>query len=239
MNVKSLIKAVLPKNVQGLIDYHLFYDKYLHGCGGPLNGQDMRLGIYKSVLEKLSFDCIVETGTYRGTSTEFFNQSSGLPVYSVEVHPRFYTYSKNRLKDEKDIHLHLSDSRSFLKDVVMKKVPKDASVFFYLDAHWYNDLPLLEEMRIIKHWEKALVLVDDFKVPGDDGYSYDDYGPDKQLTLDYLSPLDKEMPLRKFFPANSKDERADTGVTIGCILMTGYEPFAEALTQVPNLWEHL
>lgn len=235
MFLKTLAKAVLPRTVQGMIDYHLFYDKYENGCGGPLNGQDLRLGIYHDILKKISFDCIVETGTYRGTSTKFFQESSGLPVYTVELHKRFFTYSKKRLAEQKDIHMSQGDSRSFLKDL-KDRIPADSAVFFYLDAHWYNDLPLLEEMRIISHWEKALVLIDDFKVPGDPGYSYDDYGPDKQLTLEYLAPLDKEMNLRKFFPSSSENE---TGVRIGCTVLTTYEPYAKALSSVKELWEHI
>jgi hypothetical protein len=32
----------------------------------------------------------------------------------------------------------------------------------------------------------TVAMIDDFRVPGDEGYAYDDYGPGKALTADYL-----------------------------------------------------
>jgi hypothetical protein len=62
--------------------------------------------------------------------------------------------------------------------------------FIYLDAHWEEDLPLREELEIIREaWDRAIVMIDDFAVPGDPGYGYDDYGSGKALEQDYLPPM--------------------------------------------------
>jgi hypothetical protein len=48
-------------------------------------------------------------------------------------------------------------------------------VFFYLDAHWYDDV-LAEEFDLIaEHWARYVVMIDDFVVPHDPGYEYDTY----------------------------------------------------------------
>ena len=61
------------------------------------------------------------------------------------------------------------------------------SYFVYLDAHWAEELPLAEELCIVASaWTRCVVMVDDFQVPGDSGYAYDDYGPGLALTEDYL-----------------------------------------------------
>jgi hypothetical protein len=52
-----------------------------------------------------------------------------------------------------------------------------AGVFFYLDAHRYEDLPLRDEIRIVtRHWSEVAIMVDDFEVPNDSDYRFDDYG---------------------------------------------------------------
>jgi hypothetical protein len=49
-----------------------------------------------------------------------------------------------------------------------------SKVFFYLDAHCGWEAPLVEELKIIfTKWTEAVVMVDDFQVPGTD-YVYDD-----------------------------------------------------------------
>ena len=58
-----------------------------------------------------------------------------------------------------------------------------SSVFFYLDAHSREDLPLREEVAIIfTNRANSVAMTDDFCVPGAD-YCYDDCGPGKQLSL--------------------------------------------------------
>ena len=63
------------------------------------------------------------------------------------------------------------------------------TVFFYLDAHWNDDLPLADEIDIIfSRCPWAVVMIDDFEVPSDPGYQFDDYGPGKALVLGYIRP---------------------------------------------------
>ncbi len=58
---------------------------------------------------------------------------------------------------------------------------------FYLDAHWEAHLPLAEEIDVIaRHCADPLILVDDFEVPGDPDYTFDDYGDGAVLNEGYL-----------------------------------------------------
>ena len=95
-------------------------------------------------------------------------------------------------------------------------LPARSRVLFYLDAHWKDDLPLVEELRIITGSDlQWVVMIDDFKVPFDDGYSYDDYGPGKALNLDLLSFLKDRSTF--FFPRPHSSE--ETGAVRGtCVL---------------------
>ena len=81
-------------------------------------------------------------------------------------------------------------------------VPK-CDVFFYLDAHWEDDLPLLEEIEVIfSHRDRATIMIDDFCVPGTD-YGFDDYGAGKTLNLAYLRAVTSRWPVH----ASSRRQR--------------------------------
>jgi hypothetical protein len=54
--------------------------------GGPFNGQVFRRRIFDA-LRDMNFAAILETGTYLGTSAEYF-EATGLPVFTVEGNPK-------------------------------------------------------------------------------------------------------------------------------------------------------
>lgn len=201
----------------GVADYCL-RRKSASSWGGPFNGQTFRQEIFLELIEKIDFSAIAETGTFRGTTTEYLHASSQLPVYSAELAPRFYWYAKTRFCTERNIRLYYGDSRSFLRHLV--KVPELAHnrMFFYLDAHWGEDLPLKDEVQFaFENFPQAVVMVDDFNVPGDDAYGYDDYGNGKVLSLEYLNPLIHKLKLAAFFPARRAE--LETGAKRGCVVL--------------------
>jgi hypothetical protein len=181
------VTRCLPPALVGRLD--LLRPSLRTPWGGPLNGQEHRQVIVRSLARSIDFDLVLETGTYRGTSTEAFAAIFEAPVHTVEQNPRFYTYSASRLARESRITVTRGDSRTFLREQVRRH--SDESVFVYLDAHWEEDLPLPEELQIIAAGlPTAAVMIDDFAVPGDPGYGYDDYGPGKALTEECLPPME-------------------------------------------------
>jgi predicted O-methyltransferase YrrM len=175
----------LPPKVAAAFD--LQRPSFAAAWGGPLNGQEHRRAIVRALAKAIPFDRVLETGTYRGTSTEFFAAVFGTPVDTVEGNPRYFHYTARRLSAQPKVTVHLGDSRGFLRQL---SGTGGETVFIYLDAHWEEDLPLREELEIIMAtWPRAVVMVDDFQVPGDPGYTYDDYGPGKALVEDYLPPM--------------------------------------------------
>jgi hypothetical protein len=175
------------------------------GFGGPLNGSLTRLTTFEELKRRCSFDAIVETGTYRGESTIFF-AAAGCPVYSSELNPRYLGYAQTRLRSRSNVHFCLGDSRQFLRRLIKDPAVSKDKVFFYLDAHWHDDLPLREEVDLIfRHWAKPVVMIDDFQVPDDSGYQFDDYGGENKLSLEYLYPV-TNLGFIAFFPALPSSE---------------------------------
>jgi hypothetical protein len=152
--------------------------------GGPLNGQRYRQFVFERLMRS-GCDAIVETGTYLGTSTAFFARHR-LPVHSCELREEYFAAALSQLTPFDNVTLYLSDSRRFLTELAADRRSDYQRPFFYLDAHWYDDLPLSDEIRIIQQrWREHIIMVDDFCVP-EAGYSFDRYPNGLELTLDHL-----------------------------------------------------
>jgi hypothetical protein len=159
---------------------------------------------------------------------------SGLPVLSTELDHRYYSIAKMRLANFDNIKLEELESRRFIEKLAGDSNLAKACSFFYLDAHWNEDLPLREEIELIaRHWEQFVILIDDFEVPGDEGYGYDDYGPGKVLSIKYAEALLDRYGLVPFFPAGSSSE--ETGNKRGCIVIARRGTVTEKLESVSSL----
>ena len=202
---------LLPPAIAARLD--LLRPSYRSSWGGPLNGQEQRQTLVRELARDIAVDVVFETGTYRGTTTEFLSHIFGVHVETVEGSRRFYTYSRIRLAPYPGVNVTFGDSREFLRQVLERY--KERTSFIYLDAHWEDDLPLREELCTIRDRATAsVVMVDDFAVPSDPGYCYDDYGPGKALVGDYLPA----MPgWGLYYPSAPSSE--ETGKKRGCCVL--------------------
>jgi predicted O-methyltransferase YrrM len=217
----------VPEETKGMIEYHLrpyLCDKW----GGPLNGQCRRLAIMTDLLAACSPTTILETGTFRGSSTLWFALNSKAAVRSVEAVPRNYGFAKRRLRGHANVQLHLGDSRSFLRSVPASNKP----TLIYLDAHWAEDLPLKEEVEIaLERFSECVIVVDDFEVPGDPGYGHDDYGAGKNLSLTDF-PFHRDPRITLFLP--TAPSSTESGKKRGCVVLAGAR-LAASVSTVPSL----
>jgi predicted O-methyltransferase YrrM len=209
--VYERVARVLPPRLAGPLD--MIRPGVLTSWGGPLNGQTHRQRIVRDLARVIMFERVIETGTFRGTSTEFFAHVTGAPVSTVEASRRHYEFARRRFAGLPYIDVAHGDSRTFLRRQAAGST--DGDTLFYLDAHWEQDLPLREELEIIDaSWPRAVVLVDDFEVPGDPGYAFDDYGHGKALTAGYLPAMEG---WRTYYPSLPAAE--ETGARRGCVVL--------------------
>jgi len=203
--------------------------------GGPFNGQHARRFLIDEILSVIRFAAIIETGTFRGTTTEYLHKSSGLPVYTVELKRRYYGYAKARFAFNSAVRVYYEDSRRFLRRIAEDaEYLKKQNVLFYLDAHWGGDPPLKEELQVIfGKFDNAVVMIDDFKVPHDGEYAYDVYGKGAALTLEYLSPLTTITGFSAFFPKCKAAQ--ETGLRRGCVVLARAHHLVDQLKEVKTL----
>jgi hypothetical protein len=211
-----------------LFDYCSKHHRKFYPWGFAMNGQTSRLEATRQIIHDLGVQEIVETGTFRGTTTDWFAQF-GIPVETVESHPRYYAFSKMRLREMRNVKIYLGSSVPFLKDRV-GRTGKETTQLFYLDAHWEHYLPLREELELIfKHYRNAVVLIDDFNVDDDPGYGFDSYGQDKTLNYELLQRCDVP-PLFMFYPATPGGQ--ETGMRRGWTVITTNAEMARKLESI-------
>ena len=244
MLMKQVAKRLLGDKVLGIIDYYRHPD-WRSSWGGALNGQSHRQRMVETFIRELPLETIVETGTYRGTTTAFLASLTSVPIYTVECDARRQGFSLPALRRFDNVHRYGGDSREFLRMLASKPDLENQVILFYLDAHgtpdYVNargtaDLPLADEVDIIfRRWQRALVLIDDFQVPDDDGYGYDNFGRGKALTCDYLRLAIRRFGLRTFFPSVTSD--SETGFKRGCVVLAADADLIAALRTMPEVRE--
>ena len=204
----------LPAKAAAQLDFRL-RPRVVHGFGGPLNGQERRRELFDDLVRRRRFQLIVETGTFRGTTTKYLAEHAPR-VISIEAVPRVYEYARLNLRICSNVELVCGDSRGVLRRLATDTRITSGPTIFYLDAHATDDVPLPDELRIIAGaWPEALVIVDDFAVPGDPGYGFDDYGPVRRLT-EALLPHEDMPGWEIFYPrAHSSQE---TGARRGTLV---------------------
>lgn len=205
----------------------------LNGFGGPFNGQRLRLRIVNDIMEAVPFSAFVETGAYLGTTTEHFARM-GLPVASCEAVLNNFVIAASRLCRYTNVDLHLADSRSFLKTIKQTRPELYKRPLIYLDAHWFDDLPLPDEINFIsENIEEYLIIVDDFEV-ADSKYFFDVYSNGNELTFKYLFPkLNFDNDITLMVPRNASTE--ETGPRKGTLFVAPTKFYREKLNHIDRL----
>jgi len=202
--------------------------------GGAFNGQERRQTLFDQLLQELEIVTIVETGTFRGTTTAYMAKA-GLPVFSCEFRPRYFHYCSLRLANIPNIRLERADSRRFLCELLDENLLPPGPALFYLDAHWEHDLPVWEEIdQIFSLHPWPVIMVDDFRVPTDAGFAYDDYGEGKCLSVTNLHEAVAARP-SLFFPKYASAH--ETGARRGCVLLAQGDLADYIRRKVPMLTE--
>jgi hypothetical protein len=115
-------------------------------------------------------DAIIETGTFLGDTTRFFSGNL-IPVYSIEVKLLFHLLARFRVGTYPDVTLIRGDSRRILEGLARRQ--SFNRPIAYLDAHWWDELPLETEVkRILDASDQSVIVIDDCQVAEDPGYGF-------------------------------------------------------------------
>jgi len=189
----------------------------------PFNGQHIRKNIIEDLILKIGFEEIVETGTYLGNTTEFFSKFN-IQVDSVEISELYYMFSRSRFLNYKNINLFNTNSIEYLQNKKMS----DKKILFYLDAHSMSrELPLAKELDVCLQFKNAVILIDDFKVPGNLDFGFDVYNG-VELAIENFNNLDDSD---LYFPNYSPKESGARGY----LLIDVSKNYKKVFNDVENL----
>ena len=159
-----------------------------------------------TLVKDLDIDCIIETGTFLGTTTAFLSETfPNKDIYTIEVMPKTYEKAKENLQPYTNIKMFLGSSDEVLEDLLPKL--KGKRILFYLDAHWEKYWPLLDEFEAIRKTAKdsCCIVIDDFKVPYRQ-FQYDVY-EEQPLDVDYIQEKMNEVYTAPFYFFNDRTTR--------------------------------
>lgn len=208
-------------------------------CG--FNGQIHRQTAVAYLLSDLKIEGIIETGTCNGETAGYLEEISGSGVFTIEVDSNWHSVACERLKETRiaketgssPSFAAFGDSRTVLKEA-FTDVAKNWRTLFYLDAHWGAELPLAEEIDIIAGgWKEFVIVIDDFRVPDDAGYGFDDYGGTKVIGPELIADVVKKHDLAVFYPATHSS--VETGAKRGTAYLCRRGPTETILAMNPLL----
>ncbi len=200
-----------------------------------LNGQAGQQAIVASLQKHFQFTAAIETGTFLGATAEHLVKSGFPKVATIEHVPIYADYARGRLASLGGRVLILTtESPEGLNQLANDPAFSNENVFFYLDAHTHGlPSPLAEELAVIfRHWPQAVVMIDDFQVPSDPGYAYDDYGDGTTLTPDWLDNI-LSKPYASFYPSLPSSE--ETSHKRGSVVLAKEASIIEQLERFKEL----
>lgn len=155
------------------LDWHLRSACLESGYGAFNNAPDLA-PFFLWAQKKYKIDTAIETGTFKGATTLFFAKHFK-EVHTIEVSKFLYDKNLRIFSDKTNVKSYLGNSKTILPQILTTLF--DRNLIFYLDAHWYDEWPLLEEIQIIgkTHKDCCILVIDDCKVPERPDIPYDSY----------------------------------------------------------------
>ncbi len=152
------------------------------------NGDSFVLEEFKRLKDAFDLKVCVETGTFMGDTTEVLAEIFP-EVHTIEINKTYLAQAEAKVGDKSNVNMHEGSSPEKIKEIIAEGW--NPGILFFLDAHWYDYCPLLDELLAIADKKiKPVIAIHDFKVPGKD-FGFDSY-KGQDYDFDWIKPsLDK------------------------------------------------
>jgi len=179
----------------------------------PFSGDIYLLWEINSLIKKFGIKTIIETGTWKGRTAQLMSTMADT-VYTIEIDEEVYN-TTNFLDDIPNVHRLLGDSPKVMDEILAKVTHP---TLFFLDAHWEDNWPLLEELNIIsKHkLNDSVIVIHDIYNPTKPDFHYDSY-KGVRLDWDYIRPLITKIYSNYYYYYNNET----SGDKCGAIFIHG------------------
>lgn len=156
----------------------------------PFNGDIFARKQFLELKDKYNINVAVETGSCLFSTTKWLAENFD-KVFTVESNAVYYNMGINKLSmDERNskVMAILGDSVQTLTTVFSQYITKKDRVIFFLDAHWEQSCPLLDEIKAIQQMNleyAPVIVIHDMLVPEKPELGYDNYNG-QPFTVDWI-----------------------------------------------------
>jgi len=131
----------------------------------------------------------IETGTNVGSTLAYFARKyPATKCFSCEPDDSAYSLARENTEKLENVSLFHGTSQQFIENILANENwVFSEQCLFWLDAHGYGfEWPLNQEIEFITtRFESGFILIDDFKVPGQQQFGYDTY-QDQICSYDFI-----------------------------------------------------
>ncbi|MFY8161627.1 MAG: hypothetical protein ACOVNU_09885 [Candidatus Kapaibacteriota bacterium] len=134
--------------------------------------------------EQFNISHAVELGTCLG-STAIWLGKNFTKVDTIEINQDFGNIAKERIIEAAldNVSIHIGNTTDILPLISIE----DNSIIF-IDSHWYDVCPMIEELRIIADKGiKPVIAIHDFLVPNEDNLGYD-FIHNQSFNIQWITP---------------------------------------------------
>ncbi len=124
--------------------------------------------------DEFKIDTAISTGTFRGADAELYSKYFK-HVFSMDIDNDNLKIARKRLKSCENVRLMLRDSAEFIKGYRSgyEFTNRNDTIFFYLDAHFYNPHArpenkwiVVNELKALEGFKNCVIVIHDFDCEG-------------------------------------------------------------------------
>lgn len=157
----------------------------------PFNGDTFVCQEFLKLKELYSLNVAVETGSCLYSTTKWLGENFD-KVYTVEINAEYAKAGVEKVLGMPNVKPEINDSVTFLKNLQLSEPaePDEADrAIFFLDAHWGQNCPLMEELDAIANLKlinPPIIVIHDF-FTGDPNLGWDEYNG-QRFDYDWIEP---------------------------------------------------
>jgi len=158
----------------------------------PFNGDGYVCKEFLKLKEKFNLNVAVETGSCMYSTTKWLGENFE-KVYTAEVNAEYAQHGTHKIAEMHNVFPEISDSVIFLNNM-MGRLQKEDRVIYFLDAHWGNHCPLIEELRALAKSPTEfppVIAIHDWYT-GDETLGWDEYNG-QRFEYSWIEPIIKEL----------------------------------------------
>jgi hypothetical protein len=143
-------------------------------------------------LKDYEINVAVETGSCMYSTTKWLGDNFQ-KVLTVEINNDFAKFGRNKISGSMNVFPFIDDSVAWINNTLKNIIYKEDRCIYFLDAHWNEHCPLLEEIEGIANIKQQppIIVIHDF-FTGNEEFGYDSY-KGQPFTWDWISPSIKAL----------------------------------------------